>query len=126
LQVWDGKSDTAIADFEEHLRFSPRDPWTFSSIIGIALGHFNAGRYPEAASWTDKFMRAFPYYIGGLKIAIACYVEAGRMEDAQRVLADLFRLSPDWHLAKGWRGPVRSPEVIMKFREAYRKAGLPE
>lgn len=114
----------AIADFEEHLRFSPRDPWAFSSIIGIAFGHFNAGRYAEAAVWTDKFMRAFPYYIGGLKIAVACYAEAGRIDDAKRVLADLFRLSPNWHLAKGWRGPSRAPEIAIKFQEGFRKAGL--
>ena len=26
LRVWDGGSDTAIADFEQSIRFSPRDP----------------------------------------------------------------------------------------------------
>jgi tetratricopeptide (TPR) repeat protein len=126
LQVWDGKSDTAIADFEQAMRLSPRDAWTFSSIIGIAFGHYNAGRYAEAALWADKFIRASPSFLGGLRIAIACYVGAGRMEDAQKVAADLRRLSAKGLHSKEWPGPARSREVIMKMREALLKAGLPE
>jgi TolB-like protein len=49
LQVWEGGSDAAITDFEEHLRRSPRDPFAFNSMIGIAFAHYNAGRYAEAA-----------------------------------------------------------------------------
>jgi TolB-like protein/class 3 adenylate cyclase len=78
LRAWDGASDAAIADFEHTMQLSPRDPWTFSSLIGIAFAHFNAGRYADAALWADKFMRVFPYFLGGQRIAIACYVEAGR------------------------------------------------
>jgi len=126
LRAWDGMSDTAIADFERSMRLSPRDPWTFSSIIGIAFAHFNAGRYSDAAVWADKFMRVFPYFLGGQRIAIACYAEAGRMEDAQRIAGDFLRLSAKVRPPKGWAGPVRSPEVTRKFQEAFRKVGLPE
>lgn len=126
LQAWDGKSDTAIADFEHTMRLSPRDPWTFNSLIGIAFAHFNARRYADAAVWADKFMRVFPYFLGGQRIAIACYVEAGRMEDAQGVAGDFLRRSAKVRPSQGWRGPVRSPEVTRNFQEAFRKAGLPE
>jgi TolB-like protein/class 3 adenylate cyclase len=125
FRVWDGGSDTAIADFEQAMRFSPRDLFSFSSMIGIAFGHFNAGRHAEAAIWADRSIRSFPF-IGGLAIAAAFYAEAGRLEDAQKAKADLLRLSPEWRLLPIGFGPIRSVEVARKLREAHRKAGLPE
>jgi TolB-like protein/class 3 adenylate cyclase/Tfp pilus assembly protein PilF len=128
LRVWDGGSDTAIADFERSMRFSPRDPFSYTSMIGMAFGHYNAGRHAEAANWADKAIRAFPpYFIPGLQIAIMCYVGAGRIEDAQRVMADCLRMMPHWHrpTIPEWNG-LRSPELRMKMREAQLRAGLPE
>jgi tetratricopeptide (TPR) repeat protein len=128
LRAWDGGSDEAIADFERSMRLSPRDPLSFTLMIGIAWGHFNACRYAEAAIWADRSIRSFPYFIGGLTTAIACFVEAGRLEDAQKAKADLLRLSPEWRippLGSGY-GPIRSLELNKKLREALLKAGLPE
>jgi TolB-like protein len=129
LRVWDGGSDTAIADFEQSMRFSPRDPLSYASMLGIAFGHYNAGRHAEAANWADKALRAFPpYFIPGLQTAIMIYVGAGRIEDAQRVMADCLRMMPHWRRSTTiteWNG-LRSPALRMKMREAQLKAGLPE
>ena len=110
------------------MRLCPRDPFAFSSMIGIAFAHYDASRYAEAATWADKSIRAFPYFIGGLQIAVQCYVEAGRIEDAHRVMAEVLRLHPKWSFSrmKGYRGPIRSPEVREKQWASFRKAGLPE
>jgi adenylate cyclase len=127
LRVWDGASDTAIADFEQSMRLSPRDPFTFISMIGMAFGHYNASRYEEAAIWADKSIRVFPYFIAGLTVAIMCYVGAGRLEDAEKIMADIRRLSPNWRdnpEAQYWG--IRSPEIKEKMREAFLKAGMPE
>jgi TolB-like protein len=128
FQVWDGGSNLAIVDFERGMRLSPRDPFVFSSMIGIAFAHYNAGRYAEAATWADKSIRVFPYFIGGLQIAVQCYAEAGRTEDAHRVMADVLRLHPKWSFSgmTGYRGPIRSPEIRKKQLDSFRKAGLPE
>ena len=128
LRVWDGGSYTAIADFERSMRFSPRDPYSYTSMLGMAFGHYNAGRYAEAANWADRAIRAFPpWFIPGLRIAIMIYVGAGRLEDAQRVMADCLRMTPHWRRSttSEWNG-LRSPELRMKMREAFLKAGLPE
>src|SRR5229473_2483765 len=92
LKAWNGGSDTAIADFEHSMRLSPRDPFSYTLMLGMAFGHYNAGRYAEAANCADKAIRAFPYFVAGLHIAIMCYVGAGRIEDAQRVMADCLRM----------------------------------
>jgi tetratricopeptide (TPR) repeat protein len=128
LRAWDGGSDAAIADFEQAMRLSPRDPLSFTLMFGIAFGHFNAGRHAEAANWADRSIRSFPYFIGGLTTAIACYAEAGRLEDAQKAKADLLRLSPEWRIPPlgSWSVPIRSLKLNKKLREALLKAGLPE
>ena len=126
LRVWDGGSDEAIADFERSMRLSPRDAFAFTLMLGMAFGHFNAGRYAEAAIWADRSIRSFPYFINGLTTAIACYVEAGRLEDAQKAKADLLRLSPGWRIPPLGSIQIRSLEVYKKFRKALLKAGMPE
>jgi adenylate cyclase len=125
LRVWDGESDTAIADFEQSMRLSPRDPFIFAAMSGLAFGHYNAGRYKDAAAWAERAVRAFPYFFSGLRTAIMCYVGAGRLEDAQRVMADCIRLNPAWRLSTlDWNG-VHAPEVRRKMLDAFIKAGLP-
>ena len=127
MRTWDGGSDNAIADFEQSLRLSPRDPFSYSSMIGMAFGHYNAGRYAEAANRADRAIRTFPYFVPGLALAIMVYVGAGRIEDAQRVMANCLRMMPNWRRSTvpEWNG-IRSPEIRMKMRDAFIKAGLPE
>ena len=109
------------------MRFNPRDPFSFTSMIGMAFGNYNAGRFTEAANWADKAIRTFPFFIPGLQITIMCYVGAGRIADAQRVKADSLRLMPDLgHSAMEELDGLRSLELRMKMREAHIKAGSPE
>jgi TolB-like protein/class 3 adenylate cyclase len=127
LRVWDGGAQNAIADFETSMRFSPRDPFSFTTMIGLAFGNYNAGKFAEAANWADKAIRTFPFFIPGLQIAIMCYVGAGRVGDAQRVMADCLRMIPNFRLSTMEEpNGLRSPELRMKMREAHIKAGLPE
>jgi TolB-like protein/class 3 adenylate cyclase len=127
LRVWDGGSDNAISDFEQSMRFSPRDPFSFTSMIGLAFGNYNAGKFTEAANWADKAIRTFPFFIPGLQIAIMCYVGAGRIAEARRVKADSLRMIPALNSsAMEELDGLRSPEIRMKMREAHIKAALPE
>ena len=128
FRVWDGGSDAAIADFEQAMRLSPRDPFNFNAMSGIGLAHHNAGRHAEAAVWTDKAVRAFPpAFLVGLPVAIVCYVGAGRLQDAKKLMAECLRRAPAWsrptYVAPGW---VRSQELRAAILEACIQAGLPE
>jgi len=128
FRVWDGGSDAAIADFEQAMRLSPRDPFNFNAMSGIGLAHHNAGRHAEAAVWTDKAVRAFPpAFLVGLPVAIVCYVGAGRLQDAKKLMEECLRRAPAWsrptYVAPGW---VRSQELRAAILEACIQAGLPE
>ena len=95
LRAWHGVSDPAVADFEQALRLSPRDPFNYNAMLGLAVAHHNAGSHREAAEWTDKSLRAFPpsFFVGTTQ-AILCYVGAGRLEDARRLMAECLRQIP--------------------------------
>jgi TolB-like protein len=128
LRAWQGVSDPAIADFEQALRLSPRDPFNYNAMLGLAVAHHNAGRHREAAEWTDKSLREFPpFFFVGTTQAILCYVGAGRLEDARRLMGECLRRVPKWRRSTAvtplW---VRSPELRAEFLEAFIAAGLPE
>ncbi len=128
LRAWHGLSDAAAADFEQAMRLSPRDPFNYNATMGLALAHHNAGRHAEAAEWADKSLRAFPpFFFVGTAQAIPCYVGAGRLEDAQRLMAESLRHVPQWSCSRYveplW---IRSPKLRAEFLDAFIKAGLPE
>ena len=128
LRAWHGVSDAAVADFEQALRLSPRDPFNYNAMMGLAVAHHNAGRHREAAEWADKSLRAFPpAFFVGMTQGILCYVGAGRLEDARRLMAECLRRFPGWRrstfVAPQW---FRSAKLRAELLEAFIAAGLPE
>jgi tetratricopeptide (TPR) repeat protein len=128
LRAWHGASDASIADFEQAMRLSPRDPANYNAMMGLAVAHHNAGRHREAAEWVDKSLRAFPpAFFVGMTQGILCYVAAGRMEDARKLMAECLRLVPRWRgsttVAPQW---FRSTKLRAELMEAFIAAGLPE
>jgi TolB-like protein len=128
VRGWCGESDAAIADLERAMRLSPSDPFNYAAMLGLALAHHNARRQAEAALWTDKAIRAFPpSFLVGMQQAILCYVGAGRLEEARRLMAECLRRTPGWnrsnHVRAQW---IRSPQLSAEFLEAFIAAGLPE
>ena len=127
LRTWNGEPDAA-ADFEQAMRLSPRDPFKYNAMMGLALAHHNAGRHAAAAEWADRSLRAFPpSFFVGMTQAILCYVGAGRLNDARSVMAECLRINPAWSrsntLAPPW---VRSPRLRSELMEAFVTAGLPD
>ena len=128
LRAWHGASDTAVTDFEQAMRLSPRDPFNYNAMMGLAVAYHNAGRHREAAEWVDKSLRAFPpAFFVGMTQGILCYVAAGRLEDAQRLMAECLRQVPGWRratfVAPQW---FRSTKLRSELVEAFITAGLPE
>jgi TolB-like protein len=128
LRAWNGGTDDAIADFERAMLLSPRDPFNYNAMLGIALAHHNARRHSEAADWADTAVRAFPpFFLVGMGQAILCYVGANRMDDARRLMAECVRQAPTWRRSTAVPPPwVRSPQLRAEFMEAFVRAGLPD
>jgi TolB-like protein len=128
LRAWNGGTDEAIADFERAMMLSPRDPFNYNAMLGVALAHHTAGRHGEAAGWADRAVRAFPpFFLYGMGQAILCYVGADRLDDARRLMVECVRQAPGWRQSTAGPPPwVRSPRLRAELMEALIKAGLPD
>jgi TolB-like protein len=122
-----GQDRKAIEHAEEAIRLSPLDPLMALFLGSIAVAHFTAGRYTQAVHYTTEAARLRPGFQGAQRMRCASLAHAGRLEEARSHLAVVRREQP--HLSLGWiraSVPYQTPELMERFLEGMRKAGLTE
>jgi TolB-like protein len=127
VKTYLGEPETAIKHLAYAIRLSPLDPLMFGMHTGMAFAHFFAGRYDEAASWSERALHVQPNWIPAWRNAAASYALGGRLANAELAMARMRQLAPEIRLSnlKGLM-PFRRPEDLARFAEGLRKAGLPE
>ena len=127
INVWIGDHATASEHFAKAERLSPLDPLLFNTHVGIAHASFFAGRYAEAASCATATLRERPNHFASLRIAAASLAFEDRTDEAEACVEKLLRIDPSLTVSnvKETLGPYR-PNLLAKFEEGLRKAGLPE
>jgi TolB-like protein len=122
-----GEDRKAIEHGELAIRLSPRDPETALFLGAIAVAHYTAGRYADAAQFTMQALRLRPGFQGAQRLRSASLAQIGRIDEARSVLAMARReqpqLSVDWIRANV---PYQTPELMERFLDGMRKAGLNE
>jgi TolB-like protein/tetratricopeptide (TPR) repeat protein len=127
VRIWLGESEVAIEHLARAMRLSPLDPILFRMQGATASAHFFAGRYDEASSWAEKALRENPNQ-QALRTAAASHALAGRLEEAQKAVARMRQLDPDFRISnlKDRLPAFRRPQDFARYAEGLRKAGLPE
>jgi TolB-like protein len=118
-----GQPGEAIERAEVAIRLSPFDPMTALSLGTIAV----AGRYAEAARYTQQAARLRPGFQGAHRLHCASLAQAGRLEEARTVLASIRDQQPQ--LSVAWikaNVPYQTAALLERFLEGMRKAGLNE
>jgi len=117
----------AIEHAEDAIRLSPLDPEMAIFLGGIAVAHYGAGRFEEAVRYSSELLRLRPGFQGAQRLRCASLAQAGRVDEARSFLATVRRehpeLSLDWIRASV---PYQTPELMERFLEGMRKAGLDE
>ncbi len=120
-----GQSREAIAHGEEAIRLSPLDPEMAFFLGGIAIAHYTAGGFSESVRYTTEALRLRPGFQGAQRQRTASLAQAGRIDEARACLAMARRehpaLSLDWIRASV---PYQTPELMERYLEGMRKAGL--
>jgi hypothetical protein len=96
-------------------------------LAAIAAAHFAAGRFEVAASLANKAMlEQSDNFIASL-VAAASNALAGNLDAAKRA-TELVRASdPNFRIQNvKCRLPHRQPDVLTRWEDALRKAGMPE
>jgi len=128
VSIYQNRPDRAIEAVERAIRRSPLDPWgarAFTSLMGLA--HFAAGRYEQAIVWADRSLAAQPDYRTGLLLKVISSAQLGRVDEACDALSRVLELEPGLTIAR-WKAPAPPfpPELLARYEDGLRKAGLPE
>jgi len=122
-----GQDRDAIAHGEEAIRLSPLDPEMAMFLGGIAVSHYVASRFPEALQYSSELLRLRPGFHGAQRLRCASLAQLGRLDEAREALATLRREHPELSIA--WikaSVPYQTPELMERFLDGMRKAGLTE
>ncbi len=121
-----GEAERAIDWAERGLRLSPLDPWRSSAFISLAVGHFNRGRYEEAAAAARKSVQCSPGFSICHMALAAPLAKLGRLEEAKSAAVRVLELQPTFNCSRHFANINCEPVLAASFREALHAAGLPE
>ena len=127
VSVVQDRPDQAIEALERAMRLSPLDPWGRAFTSPLAMAHFAAGRYEQAIQWADRALAAQPDYRPALRTKAACCAYLGRIEEARDWLRRVLEIEPGLTLARLKASlPQFSSDLLARYADGLRKAGLPE
>jgi adenylate cyclase len=121
-----GEAERAAEWAERSLRLSPLDPWRSSAFLTMSIGHFQRGRYEEAAAAGRKAVQCSPgFSICHLALA-AALAKLSRIEEAKAAGTRVLGLHPVFRYGGFLQSVNCAPELAASLSEALRDAGLPE
>jgi TolB-like protein len=122
-----GRDQEAIHHAEEGIRLSPFDPMMVLFLGTIAVSHYLAGRYAESLRYATEAARVRPGFHGAHRLRCASLAQTRRIAEARSLLATVRTEQPQLSLA--WiraNVPYQTPELMERFLEGMRMAGLSE
>ena len=122
-----GRDREAIEHAETAISLSPLDPEMALFLGPIAVAHYVAGRYVEAVRFASETLRLRSDFQGVQRLYCASLAQAGRIAEARALLVTVQRQQPQ--LSIDWLRdsvPYQTPEIMERFLEGMRKAGLCE
>jgi len=120
----DGQSDQAIGYFNQAIRMSPRDPLNAFFFGGIAGAHYFACRYTDAVKWARQAVQSRHSIWAGHRMLCASLAQAGQIEEAKLVLAQLRQLQPNLSIRWVRQSIPWTAGPMEKVLEGLCKAGL--
>ena len=91
----------------------------------IAVAHYTAGRYDEAARFSAEALRLRPGFQGAQRLRCASLAQAGQLDEARSLLVTVHREQPD--LSLDWvraHVPYQTPALMERFLDGLRLAGV--
>ncbi|MBB4274079.1 adenylate/guanylate cyclase domain-containing protein [Rhizobium mongolense] len=122
LAAYAGRASEAIELTQRALRLNPHPAGWYYWELGLA--HYAAGQYEEAV----KILRMeATYRSASRRILAASLAQLGRGDEAMREAALFMASTPNFRISH-WAvaQPARDMEIVQRFVEGYRMAGLPD
>jgi tetratricopeptide (TPR) repeat protein len=116
--------DEALRVMEKGIRLSPRDPQMHLLVHQLAVAHFMAGRYADAAARDEESLRLRADQPHVYRILAAAYGHLGRSSEALDALAKMRRVAPQFSLDTFQR--TNSVALVERCLAGWRRAGWKE
>jgi len=125
--TFSGRMEEAVTQLEKAIRLSPHDPNLWSFVVVRGWAHILMRQFEDAAFWSRKAVRMPNTQFWTQATLASALGHLGRSEEAQRAVADLYRVKPDFSLALVADVlPFAENGHRELFLDGLRKAGLPE
>lgn len=125
LRALHGEPDAALEHFSRAMRLSPLDPELFRMQAGMALAHFFAGRFDEAAGWAERAVGNLPSFLAANCVLAASHALAGRTDKATLVMRNIGAIDPSLRISnlQDWM-PFHRDQDLAQLRRGLSLAGL--
>jgi adenylate cyclase len=123
---YSGEPDESIKNNEIAIRLNPRDPSIFFRYSGLAMAHFVAGRYSEAAQWARECIHRKPIWRVGQAVLVASLAQLDHIKEAKEALSNFLENIPGDTISKLRFLPFKNHTDANRLEEGLRIAGLPE
>ncbi|MCZ6861412.1 MAG: adenylate/guanylate cyclase domain-containing protein [Alphaproteobacteria bacterium] len=121
-----GCAEEAIPHIDHAMRLSPRDIFLTGMLTHRAFLLFDLERYEEAFEWVQRARLSPNPRSMTFALLTAVLTKLGRQEEARAAVKDLSAHAPGMSCVKYRENPFGRPEVMERFVDALREAGLPE
>jgi adenylate cyclase len=121
-----GRAKEAIPHLDRAMRLSPRDIFITGMLTDRAFALFDLERYEEALEWSQRARLSPNPRTMTFALFAAVLSKLGRHDEAFTAVNDLLTHAPGMSCVKYRENPFGGPEVMARFVDALRKAGLPE
>ena len=125
--VFSGRPQAAFPHLESAIRLSPHDPNMGSYLVRLAEAKYLIGEDDAAVRFALKALAQPSFQWSRYAILIAALGQLGRLEEAQRYVAEVTRASPNFSVAfVRTMHPFARDMGVDRYYDGLRKAGVPE
>lgn len=120
-----GKPEEGLQEFNKAILQDPYHAFWYD--YGQGHAYDLLGRQQEAIEAMNKALAVNPDFVPAHRHLAVIYSELNRMDEARAAIAAVLKSSPNYTVS-AWRARARyvDPEILQRFVEGLRKAGLPD
>ena len=126
VHAFAGEYVPAVESIRHAIHLSPRDPFKPYWLASQVIAAFYVEKYDEAIGLCHEILDETPDFPSAYRGLTACYGLLGREAEAEAALAELLRVEPQMTLARTRMLPITNQEVLERYLDGLRRAGLPE